>query len=185
MTATTTMAEIERLIGEVQEFAWYEGAEQDGHREKSNIVRAALIAAIRSLPGQAGEPINRTTVDSGALTLALNVLRRAGKREVADALADTADRLAPGAALPSSSQPEQVEAQPVAADCKYCERITVCAICGKGYAEAARQRTLPPLPHMRAVPVEFDEGEGSYSAYGYTEDQMREYAIAAAPELKP
>lgn len=35
---------------------------------------------------------NRTTVDSGALKLALNVLRRAGKNEVADALEETAIR---------------------------------------------------------------------------------------------
>lgn len=35
---------------------------------------------------------DRTTVDSGALKLALNVLRRAGKNEVADALEETAIR---------------------------------------------------------------------------------------------
>lgn len=34
----------------------------------------------------------KTLVDSGALTMALNVLRRAGKGEVADALAQTAER---------------------------------------------------------------------------------------------
>lgn len=37
---------------------------------------------------------NRTHVDSGALTMALNVLRRAGKSEVADALEASANRVA-------------------------------------------------------------------------------------------
>ena len=35
---------------------------------------------------------NRTTVDSGALAMALHVLRRAGKMEVAAALQDSAKR---------------------------------------------------------------------------------------------
>jgi len=46
---------------------------------------------------------NRTTVDSGALTMALNVLRRAGRTEVADALEATAIRGA-------ESKPVQAEA---------------------------------------------------------------------------
>lgn len=36
---------------------------------------------------------NRTTVDSGALRMALNVLRRSGKGEVADELENTAVRV--------------------------------------------------------------------------------------------
>lgn len=43
---------------------------------------------------------NRTHVDSGALTMALNVLRRAGKAEVADALEETAVRGEQPAAKP-------------------------------------------------------------------------------------
>jgi hypothetical protein len=34
---------------------------------------------------------NRISVDRGALQMALNVLRRAGKNEVADALAESTD----------------------------------------------------------------------------------------------
>ena len=37
---------------------------------------------------------NRVTVDAGALAMALNVLRRAGKVEVAAALQDSAKRMA-------------------------------------------------------------------------------------------
>ena len=51
------------------------------------VIEDALIAAIAQ-PADG----NRTSVDSGALKLALNVLRRAGKDATADALHDTATR---------------------------------------------------------------------------------------------
>lgn len=47
-------------------------------------------------------PGNRVSVDRGALTMALNVLRRAGKDEVADALAESA-------AAPSSQGEARIE----------------------------------------------------------------------------
>jgi hypothetical protein len=50
--------------------------------------REALAATGKQQVGES----NRTTVDSGALRLALNVLRRAGKGEVAEALESTAVR---------------------------------------------------------------------------------------------
>ncbi len=43
-------------------------------------------------PPQTNRSSNATVVDSGAMKMALNVLRRAGKDEVADALAATAVR---------------------------------------------------------------------------------------------
>lgn len=58
----------------------------------AELVRATLPAS-GDADGAMGGGGNRTTVDSGALTLALNVLRRAGKDEVADALAATGERL--------------------------------------------------------------------------------------------
>jgi len=54
---------------------------------------------------------NRTSVDSGALTMALNVLRRAGKNEVSDTLEQTAYR-------------DHIKA--MQRDCRTCENLLGC-----------------------------------------------------------
>lgn len=48
---------------------------------------------LQQIPAPIFDLSNITIVDSGALTMALNVLRRANKNEVADALEATAKRL--------------------------------------------------------------------------------------------
>jgi hypothetical protein len=38
--------------------------------------------------------------------------------------------------------------------CAYCKEITVCAICGKGYAEAVRAAAAPAIPQgYKAMPI--------------------------------
>ena len=69
-------------------------------RHTPSLVYSEICEAVISKPVQGD---NRTTVDSGALTMALNVLRRAGRTEVADALEATAIRGA-------ESKPAQAEA---------------------------------------------------------------------------
>lgn len=57
-------------------------------------------------------------VDGGALTMALNVLRRAGKNEVADALEVTAIRLVDQKIVPKIPTAEMCEAFRYVADAK-------------------------------------------------------------------
>lgn len=62
-------------------------------------VKAAFLAGSQGLnPAPAQVDDNTTPVDRGALRMAINVLRRAGKAEVADALEGAAPALAPVAA---------------------------------------------------------------------------------------
>lgn len=58
----------------------------------------------------AGAEHNRVTVDCGALTMALNVLRRAGKDEVADALEQSRGERGVAAAAAQPAQPQRIEA---------------------------------------------------------------------------
>ena len=90
----TAQHEAVEAAGREQFEAWLKTRPTARFWNTTDAMFAAFLggAALTSQQEVAAEVGNRTHVDSGALTMALNVLRRAGKNGVADALESTASR---------------------------------------------------------------------------------------------